>query len=136
MLSKQSFIEKIHADWGSKPQSNICIGLLDHLSRTSRTIDHITYATLRRVVDQANQFADEELLLAIKYLCGEPVHLLEMGFELIEDEQYIEIPKSEIKAATESGSLLHPETGELMQDFKNQVHVYFKPSELSKKLAS
>lgn len=133
MVSKQEIIRRILKDWGDTPQSEICISILGYLSGVDSSTNHITYGHLRKVA-ATTPLLDQDLQAAIKYLCGERVHLLDMGFELIENEKYIEISKSEMKEARETGTLLHPDTGELIENFEKDVFVYFKPSRLSQQI--
>jgi hypothetical protein len=133
VISKQQIEEQIHQDWLQKPQSQICIGILDYLVRSnSQHLSHITYGSLRKVV--GNGFDNQDMLLAIQYLCGDRTPLLEAKFELIDNGDYFDISNSELSEARETGQLLHPETGELIGDFEDKVFMYFQPSSLVKSL--
>ncbi len=129
MINRKVLVEKIHEDWGQKPQSEICIMILDYLLRvnTNHAL-HITYGSLRKIVN--NTYKDNELLTAVQYLCGDRTHLLDAKFELIENDNYFDLPNSEVNFARATGQLSHPETGELISNFEERVFIYFRPSSL------
>ena len=133
VVSKQKILEQIYQDWQQKPQSQICIAILDYLVRSNfKHLSHITYGSLRKIVEKA--YDDQEILIAIQYLCGDRTPLLEAKFELIDNSNYYDISNSELNEARETGQLLHPETGELIDDFEDKVFMYFQPNSLVKSL--
>jgi len=133
VVSKKEILGQIYEDWGQKPQSNICAEILDYLLRidTNRSL-HITYGSLRKVINE--NYGDSELLTAVQYLCGERTHLLEAKFELIDNNDYIDIPNSDLNHARATGQLVHPESGELISNFEEKVYIYFQPSPLVKSI--
>jgi hypothetical protein len=129
--NKQEIIKNIYDDWGKKPQYYICISIFEYLLKNHQKSWHLTYASLKQVVNLKynNKYNDEDILIAIQYLCGYRTHLLEIRFELIEDnEEIFDIPNEEIKRAEETGKLVHPETGEFVENYQNKVYMYFVPS--------
>lgn len=133
MTSQRELIEQIKNDWSNTIQSKICIAILNYLFHDKRkNISHITYATLRKVT--GDLYNDDDFMRAIQYLCGDRVKLLDVKFELIEDEKFFDISNIELKEAEETGELVHPETGELIKDYQEKVFLYFQPSFLVKSL--
>jgi polyphosphate kinase len=128
--SKQSVTKRILEDWGAKPQSKICLAVLDYLLRVPlNDVCHITYGSLRQVIGQ--EYTDIELLKSVQYLCGDRANLLEIGFELIDsNDEIYELSNSDVNLAKKTGDLIHPETGEYVKNFEEKVHIYFKPSPL------
>jgi hypothetical protein len=130
------FAEKITADWGSKPQSKICMAILDYLLN-SNTNDsaHITYNLLQESVKKSEQAAseDRDLWIAIQYLCGERVHLLDAKFELVDNGVSFPISSSLLNDARKTGKLAHPKNSKLISDFEDKVFIYFQPSSLVQK---
>jgi hypothetical protein len=125
--------EKIIEDWGGKPQSRICMAILDYLLKIN-TADssHITYSFLQESIKQSEKAAteDQDLWLAIQYLCGERVHLLEAKFELIDEGTSFPISNSVLKNARKTGKLTHPKSSKIISDFEDKVFIYFQPSSL------
>jgi hypothetical protein len=133
MVRAQQIIEQIKEDWDSKPQAKICMDILDYLLRVPiQNLLHISYGSLKTVISQRVEEAD--LLMAIQYLSGERTPILEVKFEFIEDDEIYCLPNSEIKLARETGQLVHPETGELIDDFEDKTYMYFEPSQLAKEI--
>jgi hypothetical protein len=128
-MSRQKIIDQIYEDWGTKPQSKICIAILEYLLRINNNSSfHITYGSLKKAVGIV--LDDKDLLMAVQYLCGDRIHLLEAKFELIDNENSIGISNSELTIAKATGKLFHPENGELVSDFEDKVVMYFQPSSL------
>lgn len=133
MISKHKIVEQINEDWSKKLQSEICIAILNYLlDDKSRNLSHITYGSLQKVV--GNNYDNRDLLIAIQYLCGDKIKLLEAKFELIDEDNFFDISNYELKNARKTGKLVHPDTGELITDFEKRVFIYFQPSSLVKKL--
>lgn len=131
MDSKEQILRQIREDWGEKPQSKVCALILDYLLRVPvKQLAHITYGRLRNVIDP--KYDDTDFLLAVQYLIGDRTKLLEVKFELMEDDDSFPcpLPDSEVKLAQETGELYHPETGEIVNDYEDKVFMYFKPSSL------
>jgi hypothetical protein len=131
MLSSQEEVKnQIYEDWGDKPQSQICLELLDYLLRVpANRLVHITYGSLKQVINKS--YTDCDILKAIQYLCGERTNLLAVNFELIEDyESIYPLSKAEVSIAQDTGELVHPETGKLVHNFQEKVFIYFQPSSL------
>ncbi|BDA76001.1 hypothetical protein CAL7716_101670 (plasmid) [Calothrix sp. PCC 7716] len=133
-ISKKSLETQIYEDWGSNPESEICIALLNYLLRIPMDRScHITFGSLKIAIN--NEHTDVELLKAVQYLCGDRTKLLEVNFELIENEENIfSLSKSDVAAARKTGMLIHPETGEIIEDFEEKVFMYFEPSYLVKNI--
>jgi hypothetical protein len=133
MVSKQGLLKRINEDWGEKSQSRICIEILNYLlnANSSNTL-YFTYGSLRAAIQIACE--DSELLMAIQYLCGDGIHLLDAKFELIENDEHIEISRNEIITARANGRLIHPDSGELIDHFEEKVYLYFQPSSLVKSI--
>ena len=134
MTTKQEIIEKINQDWGDSPPSRICMSILDYLLNTNKAIySHITYGSLRKII--GNDYDDSAILIAVQYLCGERINLLNASFEIIDDdENRVDIAHDDLKLAHKTGQLFHPENGELIHNFEENVYIYFQPSEIVKSI--
>jgi len=134
MSSKSQLVEQIHEDWAEEPQSKICLSILDLLLKLpTDKPSHLTYGRLRNTISQS--YADRELLLAVQYLTGDRTQLLELHYELI-DEDDIPYPLDDdsVRLAQETGELFHPETGDIVNNYKDKVVLYFMPSNLVKNI--
>ncbi|MBD2167325.1 hypothetical protein H6G04_23320 [Calothrix membranacea FACHB-236] len=132
-ISKELIIKQIYEDWGDSLQSEICVKLLDYL--TQLPIDkqyHITFGSLKMVI--GNKYTNIDLLKSVQYLCGDRTKLLDINFELLEDEVFFKLSNSDVIDAKKTGELVHPETGDIVDDFEEKVFMYFVPSSLIKKL--
>jgi hypothetical protein len=129
-MNKQRLIDMVVEDWGNKPQADICISIINYLyKRIDNPPSHITHGFLRKVA--GNHYQDDDLLLAVQYLCGARLKLLEAKFEFIEDEEVFELSNNEVKQAQRTGFIIHPKTGEQVKSFEDKVFVYFEPEPLA-----
>jgi hypothetical protein len=128
---KYQIVSYFAEDWGeSSPQFNVCKRIFDYLlSRPFEQITHLTFSVLRKVIGK--EYSNVEILKVIPYLCGDRVHILSLHFEFVdENDNYIELEDEEVRQAKNTGKLVHPRTGEYIEDFENKVFMYFTPSSL------
>jgi len=132
-VSKESIVAQIYEDWGEKPQSQICIVLLNYLTHLPKGKHyHITFGSLKVVI--GNSYTNTDLLKAIQYLCGDRTRLLDTNFELLEDERAVPLSHSDIEIAQATGELIHPKTGYTVKNFEEKVSLYFVPSSLTENI--
>jgi hypothetical protein len=133
VISKQDILHTIVEDWGDQPQAHICAKIFNFLlSIDPSQITHITYGSLRQVVDSPT--IDHKMMGAIQYLCGDRTPLLEAKFELIDDYGEFDLTNSDVSEARLSGKLVHPETGEIVTNIEDKIFMYFRPSVLVSRL--
>ena len=126
MDNTRIYQKRITEDWGKLPESHICHEILSYINKNlSKNISHLTYIRLSEIANLAQ--VNAPLLKSIQYLCGERVPLLEVKFELIDNGLHHEVTVDEYNQALDDNYLNHPETGEVITDFKNKVHIYFSP---------
>jgi hypothetical protein len=142
VIQKHQRIEieaKISEDWGSKPQSRICVAILDYLLDSNTTASaHITYGFLQESVKKSEQAAseDKDLWIAVQYLCGDRVHLLDARFELVDNGISFPVSNSLLNDARKTGKLAHPKNSKLISDFEDKVFIYFQPSSLVQNISA
>ncbi len=128
---KNQIISYFAEDWGeSSPQFEACTKIFDYLlSYPVDQLTHLTYSVLKKTI--GDNYSTAELLKATQYLCGDKVSLLSLYFEISdEDDYYVDINYDDIRYARKTGKLIHPRTGEIIEDYEAKVFIYFKPSSL------
>lgn len=131
-MLKDTIIQRIYEDLKDERQSKICTKVLEYLLNTPK-LCHITYGSIKIVIN--SNYTDAEILKAVQYLCGDSTNLLETGFEFIENEEHYQISKDQVKFAQDTGIFVHPQTGEMIDNYKEKVFMYFKPSSLIKEIS-
>lgn len=124
---------RVAEDLRANPQiERACKAILEFAaSRSEEVLQHITFGALAR----ASQLADPSLaVVAIQYLTGDRVHLLEPRFEFIDGDLIEAIEISEVNEARRNGTFYHPETGDLVTDFESKLIVHFVLSDMGKSL--
>lgn len=113
----------------SEPEiAHVCTKIVAYLSKqpVNRRL-HLTYSILKK---EAAPKTDTHLVAAIQYLTGATADLLEMEFEFLDESgEYHPLPKAVVALAEREKALEHPVTGELIQDYKSHVLVYFIPTQ-------
>ena len=135
MMTKADVAAVITQDWQSDHAVYCaCQKLLEYLIRNQSKQLHLTYASLRKITQSTN---DRTVLLATQYFTGTRVSLLKPGFEFIDSgERIYQLTKSEVVDAEHSGVLIHPDTGEPISNYAEQVYIYFSPTELVSQISA
>jgi len=121
-------------DWGKQStQFSTCVEIFDYLSsRPVSQLKHLTLGSLKNAVK--NHYSDIDMLTAIQYLCGDAIPVLSLHFEFIDDnDQSFDLGNHEIIEAKKEGKLVHPGTGEYIENYEEKVLMYFTPGILVKK---
>lgn len=119
--------EELKARWGGEI-GELCASILDFVA--SRPPDHLQMLTLRTLTHAAGKEKfDAKVLSAVTILSTSEFSFLDPHTLFIDDddEQY-EIPLTELAEARAAGSLVHPESGEIIRDFEEKIVPYFVPS--------
>jgi hypothetical protein len=128
---KNQVILQFAEDWGDlSPQFSVCEKIFNYLlSRPVNQLKHLTHGSLKVAIGEYR--SDVDVLRAIQYLCGDRTHVLSLHFEFLDDENnYFELGYDDIREAKITGKLVHPETGEYIENFEDKVLMYFTPSSL------
>jgi len=126
LLNKTEIVKKIHEDWGDTPQLTICIGVLEYIDNYPEgKINRLSYGSLRNIVGVT--IGDEPLLMSVQYLCGDRMNILAPRFELIDEDDIFLLTNSEVNSARKTGLLIHPELGDPVVDFEDNIYIFFEP---------
>lgn len=123
----------IPAIFNNPLQVEVCLKILDYLTNTKcEQLQMLTYASLSKICGYDTISA--EIISAATLLSGDKYHILETGFLFIDinDEEF-EVSKTDLNEAVTSGYLIHPITGEFIDDFLSHTIVFFYPSKNLKK---
>lgn len=133
-MDKNQAIEYINLDLENYPQiKNACLKVIDLIcnSKNRSTLKHIAFYKLGNAIDTK----EKKIILDVtRYLSGDRLNLLNICFELIEDDNPTELETRYVKEAIQSGEFYHPETGELIEDFESKLYMYFSLSETGKNM--
>ncbi|WP_299806635.1 hypothetical protein [Tardiphaga sp.] len=128
VVALENLRRELLARWSDVPAADICMRILDFVESTPQNELHfLTFTTLCRAAGRTN--IDVELLAAINILTGSRLALLDAHAMFIdEDENEHELSPEEIAEARETGTLVHPETGEIVGDYERYLVPFFSPS--------
>jgi hypothetical protein len=131
MLLRQSlrFLDPLRRNRsGDSSRVRVAIALIRHLAKNKNT-EHITISLARKITTPvSDKVTDHQIVGLLQYLAGDGVQLLEVCFEIIEDE----IPPRVLNVDEVQGALtsnIHPDTGEVDVDIKKKIFLFYKPTE-------
>lgn len=98
--------------------------LLSHLlTQPLFNLNHISFTVLRRVMGEELQDAD---IFTLALNIASRSSLLELKYELIDDEESVDVDILDVIDARKTGVLHHPNTGKVVDDYASKLFVYFK----------
>jgi len=126
MPNIQDIKKLISNDLNNSSIGEACLNICGFIEKTKRNqLQHIDYSTLLK---ESCSPTDDVLFQAIQYLSGSRTHLLEANYELFIDEYPVQVEKSDIIEAENSGLFAHPETGILIPNYESFIEIYFNVS--------
>lgn len=130
MASVEHHIKKIEKDLHSEHLKSLCIDVVLSVNDQQQRLKR-EYFKFKNIEDSIKRNASkEDLLTALTYLSGESNRFLETKFQFIDDYGYSFIlPIEEVEEAMKSGLFCHPDTGDVVENFKNKIYVVYKPHE-------
>ena len=130
--------ERIRAVWGSEKDSYIaCMAIVQFLETHTSDAAHLSYAFLIDIAKSADVVDRKKIIQAAEYLAGADIHLLDMKFEFIDDDDSVwPIPYeiSEVNKFLQNEEFIHPITGLIDPEFKRKLFVFFAASRDAKLL--
>ena len=119
--------EKLTAEYAGDEGLPTSLCVLDYIAELPD--EELRHLRLHSLAEGIGRSIDHLLLRAIAILVAGTVSVLETHLELIDDDDDpIEIEKSELTKAQETGSLVHPVNGKLIKDFESKIYPYFVPT--------
>ena len=127
MFIIDNVIQQASIDLPNKELYRACSNVCEYIKNTKPSLlQHINYSTLYT----ASKTENEELLLqAIQYLTGARTQVLDSAYQLFYDDFPIQIEKSYLAEADKEGVFLHPDTGEVIENYQSFIEIYFKLSD-------
>jgi hypothetical protein len=96
---------------------------------------HLSFQRFREILTPP--FENAHLAYALTYLCN-VAQFLSMEFEFYDQDddsgEFYELTSDDIRDAELHGSLVHPETGALITNYKDKVFIYYTLSESARQL--
>lgn len=129
MDNKKEIVQAIEECWRpSDPHFLICKALVDYFEKTdARELRHLSQASVYRIV--GSRFSPDLIIESVQFLAGSYINLIDIGFELIdENDDIFELDKSDIANARRTGTLAHPNTGLPVENYEEKVFLYYQPT--------
>lgn len=131
-MDRQQAVERINSVWDKSPAGTLCLALIDLIG--NGVLHRLTFTQLGRLASKLSA-EKGDVAQAIQYLTGHDLHLLDLEFEFVDEEdQTFYFDARAIELARQEGALFHPETGGQIEDYEDRVFVTFVPSSLAKEI--
>jgi len=107
-------------------EAKVSILVVRYLAENKGSLVHLTPGSFIAKFREKEPINGQTLMRALQYLSGDRVHLLDVGYEFITDEEEcLEIDPETVMRAEQLGYIPDPETGEPVHDYKKKVFMYF-----------
>lgn len=130
-MNKSELISRIHAVWQDGDEFRLSLAILELLQKLP-SANHIPMSRFHALARENALTNDPHLAhRVVQYLCGADSPVLGLGAELIDDADGIyQLKNEELQQAIQSN--LNPLTGNIDDQLRNKMFVYFYPSEFAK----
>ncbi len=123
MINKEVVIKRIISDWKHDSEAiKFLTNLTEYLFRNKNQQLHLTYRSIANITGSNSFKKNTELT---NYLTGIRVPLLKLKLEYINGNNVWDIEDEDLYLAITLGEVVHPESGELIQDAANHLFPYF-----------
>lgn len=128
-MSIDDLKHEVAEGWPDIPAAAFALGIIDFMGQLDdQELRMLTIPTLLQAAGRDE--ISQEFLAALAILAGSSVHVLDAkAFYSEEDDEEFHVDAAELATARHTGSLEHPDTGELIEDFESKLIPYFESSE-------
>ncbi|MDP4027033.1 hypothetical protein Q8W71_31065 [Methylobacterium sp. NEAU 140] len=126
-------VEGIRADlekrWSDQRAGKLCQIIIDYMvKKPVDQLQFMTYGTFAEILGKSS--IDDETVLAITILTNSNISALDACAMFVdENDVEHEIDPSELYEALSTGKLVHPETGNPVEDFASKIIPFYVPSD-------
>jgi len=122
--------------WRGAPEYRLCRAVTDYVLEHAADDFHLSFEAIQRLAQDNGIDSDVTVMRSVQYLAGHDIHLLDVDFEFVEDDQSPLAVDPKVVMAAENGSpFLHPRTGAVVPDYAQKLFLFFKASETAKRLS-
>lgn len=127
-MSLEDLKREVAEGWPDIPAASLALGIIEFMGGLGdQELRMLTIPRLLEAVSRSQ--VDQEFLAALAILVSSSVHVLDAKAFLYEEEgSEVHVDAYELATARQLGSLEHPETGELIEDFEGRLIPYFESS--------
>lgn len=132
MSDTQDIKAKYTECWNYAPRNEqqAFVSLIDHIfSEPPTRLNHLTFASFRRVINISRIELDDAALLKLIFHLVNQSQLLNIGYEIIEEDESLPVDLESIQEAKAQGWLNHPEDGHRIYNYEDRVSLYFSQSD-------
>lgn len=114
--------------WADQPASKLCLEIVDYIAKTPRDrLDFMTYRTFLNILGKTT--VDDDLLTALTILTSSKIAALDAHAMFVdENDNEHEVEPEELFDAINKGTFVHPDTGQLVEDFSSRIIPFYVPS--------
>ena len=127
-MSAETIKSEIYKRRGDIPDAEVCLKIVDFVSSLSeKHRSFLTYESFIKGLD--NQFDRRRIFDAVTFLASSRIEALDTKGMFVDDcEHEYELSRYDLWNVLNTGTFVHPDTGNVVQDAKNRVFLFFVPS--------
>ncbi len=127
-MSLDDLKREVAEGWPDVPAASLALGIIEFMGQLSdQELRMLTIPRLLECVGRSQ--VDQPFLASLAILVSSTVHVLDAKAFFCEEEGLeVHVDAQELATARRLGSLEHPETGELIEDFEARLIPYFESS--------
>ncbi|WP_376959641.1 hypothetical protein ABNQ39_06965 [Azospirillum sp. A26] len=121
--------EDLRQRLGGAVEAEICQKAILYLLKTpTERLEMLSLSSLNDALDR--QYEREQLLRSLQILSGSWLDLLEVFFKYYDEvrDEEIDVELESVSDAEESGQFIHPATGMPIDNYRNNLFMYFGAS--------
>jgi hypothetical protein len=130
-MRKEELLRQIYAVWREGDEFSLSVAIIELIQKFP-SVRHMPMTRFQQLARENSLTKDPYLSQrVVQYLCGADSPVLNIGAELIEeDDEVYQLKADELRLAV--NHKLHPLTGEIDETLADRIFVYFYPSEFIK----
>ncbi len=131
MDARDKLLTTIRDTWGDSEEA-LLAELIVELVESDLKANYIPYSQLKGIANARELQGSHVTERVVQYLLGAESHVLELGAELIEDDDVHRLDRDAFSMA--SLHHIHPITGEKDEALPSKLFVYFYPSDFAREV--
>jgi hypothetical protein len=126
-MSVEDIKSEVAEGWSGIPAADLSLRIIDYMTPLEdQELRMLTIPTLLRATGREN--VDAEFLASVAILVSSTIHVLDAKAFFCDDDGEVHVDTQELAEARQRGTLEHPTSGELIDDFEDRLILYFQSS--------
>lgn len=129
-MSYQKLIDTAKSDWGNRPKlAKACELIIEKISQKDADAwRHLTFSSINTLSESILE--PNDVVLITQYFAGDRIGLFKTSFEYIGEDDSFVLDNENSYYAYHENVIVHPISGKLIEDVKDDVFMFFTLNEM------